>query len=337
MATITLNKDGMYETRAYIGTKNGKKVQKRFTASSKAQLHQKVMVAKINFAKDNPKGEVLTLEQAYRKYINARRNILGTYTIHLYEKYIENSFTNLMDKDITKITSEDVQAEINSMASNSSFKTIKNKYGLFISVMKKYSENRNFDVKMPQRAKSSLYIPEKSEIEQLLEYVKDTEYEIPIMLAALCGLRRGEIFALTWNDVNLKERFITIDKALGKVEGGYEVKSPKSYAGYRDVTIPDRLYGVLQKRKKSKLPLIALNINRMEKNFPVILKRAGLQKFRFHDLRHYFASVLVTLGIPDIYAIKLIGHSTTDFLRKNYQHTMTSSEEDYKHTLIENL
>ena len=279
----------------------------------------------------------MTLADAYDRYINARKASLSPSTIKYYHKCMRTSFQSLMDKDINKIKESDVQIEVNKLALVNEPKTVKNKYGLFMSVMKKYAHRPPQEIFLPKRKKSDIYIPTKEEVEVLLESVKGTKYEIPIMLGAFCGLRRGEVTALTWNDVDVTRKVIHINKAIGDSEQGYITKAPKSYAGYRDVDIPDRLFSVLCERQRKGLPLIDISIHALTKRFPRLLERAGLPKFRYHDLRHYFASVLLTLGIPDLYVIKIIGHSTTDMLKRNYQHIMKDADDKYRKIISDNF
>lgn len=78
-----------------------------------------------------------------------------------------------------------------------------------------------------KRLKGNIYSPE--EILHLLEVVRDTQFEIPVALASICGLRRGECLALTEGDVNfqnntisINKQFLDIDNAIAVGDGGYE-------------------------------------------------------------------------------------------------------------------
>lgn len=69
--------------------------------------------------------------------------------------------------------------------------------------------------------------------------------------------------------------------------------------------------------------------------FSRLLKRNGLPKFRFHDLRHYNASVMLALNVPDKYAMERGGWSTMSVMKDRYQHTF--SDERFKHETLINL
>lgn len=58
------------------------------------------------------------------------------------------------------------------------------------------------------------------------------------------------------------------------------------------------------------------------------MKRIGCDGIRFHDLRHYYASVMLSLGIPDKYAMERMGHSTPNMLKTVYQHLMEEKKNE---------
>ena len=62
--------------------------------------------------------------------------------------------------------------------------------------------------------------------------------------------------------------------------------------------------------------------------FANLLKKAGLKHFRFHDLRHYSASILHAMGIPDKYIMERGGWSTSSTLKTVYQHTMRGKNKE---------
>ena len=62
--------------------------------------------------------------------------------------------------------------------------------------------------------------------------------------------------------------------------------------------------------------------------FADILNKCGVPHFRFHDLRHYNASVMLALGIPDKYAMARMGHSTPNMLQNVYQHLLSEKEKE---------
>lgn len=159
---------------------------------------------------------------------------------------------------------------------------------------------------------------------KLLEAVTGTDDEIPIILAAGCGLRRGEIFGLRWRDIDFKENTIAIINTKVRFKG-YKEKGPKSKNSKRTFVAP--LY-VIERIKLYRARIGKHNpddkiVTRWKpgaysERFKKLLIKYGLPITRLHDLRHYNA-VLMMDKVPDKVAAKRLGHSV-EVLRKVYQH-----------------
>lgn len=333
-------KNGLLSVKVYLGQENGHKIYKRVSARSEREVKAEARKLKAQYElslMDDTTSKSPTLFEAFTSFIEARSNVLSPSTLRAYYSIRDNSFKGIMQKSIDEVTQEDVQREINAEASNLSSKTIRNKLALFTSVYNTYAKKpKKLSVNVPAKKRAEIYIPTREDIDKVLEVCQFTEegrkLRIPIMLGAFLGLRRGEIGALTWDDI--KGDTLTINKALVKTkENTYQEKQPKSYAGYRVLKLPPVLQQELKKHKKTKRPLIELSIDRISDGFRVVLKHAGVKPFRFHDLRHFFASTLLALNVPDLYAIKLTGHSTTSMLKNVYQHTFLDKEEEVEEKL----
>ena len=336
---ITKTKKG-YTTVLYLGMdEDQKSVTKRFTAETRDELKRMVTEYQYKFRMDvaRQKSRGMTLYDAYGEYISSREHLLSPASVRSYKGLQKSSFPSLMNRNIFRITEEDAQKDVNQMATENSPKTIRDKVALLNSVLKAY-RGITFDLYLPQRKKKELYIPTKEEVDKLLEFVRNTEWEVPILLASHCGLRRGEIAALTWDDIDFEHDTIHINKALGVTDdNSYKLKPPKSYAGYRDADMPQIVKIVLLRLSEEQKPLIAISINTMSNKFPSVLQRANLHTFRFHDLRHYFASRLLALGVPDLYVIRIIGHSTTSMLKEHYQHILSDEDKRYREMIKKKL
>lgn len=339
MAKITKTKGGLFTTKVYVGNDlQGKPVQKRVTAPTKTELNKLIVKAKAEYTSYAESRTSLTLRMAYQKYMDAKKNVLGKRTLDTYDSYFRFSFQNLMSLPIDSITREDIQKEVNEMVLTQKEKTIRNKVALLTSVMNEYAQKGSIKVTLPKRTKPKLHIPTKVEVETLLDAVKDTPMEIPILLAAYCGMRRGEVFALTYEDINYEESTLSVYKALGKkMKRGYEVKAPKTYAGYRKIDIPQRVMDRIIAKKEENLPLIEITPSVFDDRYRYLFTKLGIPSFRYHDLRHFYASILVSLNIPDIYIMKMIGHSTTSFLKATYEHTLDDVYSKYREIIKQTL
>jgi len=158
--------------------------------------------------------------------------------------------------------------------------------------------------------KVKLFSENDTQKERILAYDEEAsllaespDYLTPILIVALnTGMRRGEILNLRWDQVDLGQRQIAVKKT----------KSGKD----RIIPINSQLLAVLSllgpPRGKSGLvfpnPATGKPYTDVKKSFKLACKRAGIEGFRFHDLRHTFASRLVEAGVDIVTVRDLLGH-----------------------------
>ena len=155
----------------------------------------------------------------------------------------------------------------------------------------------------------------------MLDY-SDGPLHTAIILASAMGLRRAEICALRWSDV--RKNTLRISRAYAKDEYNSLVfKAPKSTAGNRSLSIPPSAAKVLSRPAGAQDddPIVPLTPDALTRRFERLCDALDMH-YRFHALRHYYASVLLSLGVPDKYAMQRMGHSTPTMLKQVYQHLM---------------
>ncbi len=126
-----------------------------------------------------------------------------------------------------------------------------------------------------------------------------------------------------------------IQRARIRVKGQDIDKPTKTAAGDRCIKLPDTIFSlIVGEAVRCKIPVndkyvCPYSISAINKGFIRICKKAGVKPCRFHDLRHFAASVSLALGVPDKYSMKRMGHATENMLKTTYQHTLKSKEEEY--------
>jgi integrase len=162
--------------------------------------------------------------------------------------------------------------------------------------------------------------------------------ECCIYIAACCGLRRGEILALTWENVNLEGRVIQVRHNL---TNWGELKGPKTKSGYRDVAMPLVVASLLREwksryhietkegfvfRTRTGTAIASPNFNR---RWHYLLAKAGLHEpdekgrmFHFHALRHFMASMMIESNVPLTDVAEIMGHNRFDMTLQVYAHTV---------------
>lgn len=301
----------------------GKRHYKSFTAptAKEAQfLSAEYMLNK----KISKKEERKTLGEALDAYICNRESVLSPRTITDYKRTRKNDLQELMNIDIHDITQELVQAAINVDARKHSPKTVRNSHGLISAVLKEYRPDFALNTALPQKIRPNLYVPSDNDIKRLLSEVSETDMELPILLAAFGPMRRGEICALTISNI-LGNIVHVCCNMVRTQDGGWVIRQPKTYAGDRYIDYPDF---VAEKWQGINGHVSTLTPNNITDRFTRILKRAGLPHFRFHDLRHYSASIQHALGIPDSYIMQRGGWGNDGVLKNVYRHTMSDRQKE---------
>ena len=204
------------------------------------------------------------------------------------------------------------------MAAEYSAKTVRDLYGLVTAVLKRFCPDMVIRITLPKKAPTERYIPTDKDIQTLIRTAAGTPMEIPVYLAAFGGLRRGEISALKVSDIQDNMIHVHATMVLDD-DNKWITKAPKSFAGDRYVALPKFLIRLLQAQKDY---VTELRPNMITSQFEHLLNQAGLPHFRFHDLRHYNASVQHALGIPDAFIMQAGGWGNDRVLKDVYRHAM---------------
>lgn len=258
----------------------------------------------------------MTFEIAAREYIESKRNVLSPSTIRGYDSIIKCISPSFLDKNIHDLTALDIQTEINKLSKNRSPKTIRNHHGFISAVLGTFCPNLKLNTTLPQKVKKEPYIPSDEDIKKILERAAGTEYEIPIILACY-GMRRSEICALTLDDID--GDVVSITKALVQDENKkWITKSTKTTASTREIIIPE---DVAQKIR---------NQGYIYKGYPnsitCFLFRTqdslNIPRFSIHKLRHYFASKMSAMNVPEEDIMRFGGWETDYVMKGVYRHAL---------------
>lgn len=159
-------------------------------------------------------------------------------------------------------------------------KTIRNYY-VFVSAVLVNAGINVRPPRLPQKERPEIYIPDEATVRKLLQIVEGTELEIPVMLAAFGPLRRGEICALSMDDIKDGVCHVHHDLAQN-ADGEWVMKAPKTYSSDRYIELPDFVADAI-KRNGS---ITDLTPDQISWKFADVLEQNGLPHFRFHSLKH---------------------------------------------------
>lgn len=337
MATAKKTASGSWEITVFIGVDptTGKKTYKHLTAPSKAKLHEKVKALE----GETPKtisAMSLTVRDAVDQYIARREKDLSPSTLQDYKKHARSAFPELMNLTIGELTDEICQRSIDAYAQTAAPKTVVNRWNLLHAAVREAKRNVKLYVRLPSVKRKRLDMPEQESLFRLFKEIENTPLEIPVLLAATCGLRRSEICALNLaEDVDYDKGLIHIDKALVPgPDNRYVIKDTKTTAGERTVPCPAWVLDKLAQARDNP-NYQPYKPNTITTHFTPLAKQCGVN-CTFHGLRHYYASVMSALNIPEQYQMERMGHATNHML-KRYQEYLKSKEAEVNSDLMSAL
>ena len=172
----------------------------------------------------------MTFGEALDAYIKSREAVLSPKTIMEYRGIAKRNIKSLHEIKLRKLSQEDIQEAINHETLHHSPKTIRNIHGLISAVLGQYRPDIRLTTVLPKKVRPDLYIPSDDEIQCLIQHVTGTDMELPILLAAFGPMRRGEISALTMDNISGNRVHVCQNMVLNE-QRKWIIKQPKSYAG----------------------------------------------------------------------------------------------------------
>lgn len=298
----------------------------------------KAVALQAGIVEQNKAPAKMTVSEALNRYIESKNAVLSPSTIYGYKKISKNRIKEISKIQIGELTQEKIQRWVNTLAKTKSPKTVADTHGLISAVLAEYRPSFVLRTTLPQKVKHEIAIPSESEVKAIMAACIGTKYELPIMLAIWLGLRESEILGLTWDSFDGEN--LRISKAIVIGEDGAVEKGTKSYSGTRTIRVPQYLIDLLNTYPHNGDHIVNMSGKAIYSGFSRICEKAGITHYRFHDLRHLNASVMLASGIPDKYSMKRMGHATSNMLKTVYQHTIKEKEKQYDDTIdsyFENL
>lgn len=268
---------------------------------------------------DGRKHTPKTVTQAIDDYITARENVLSPSTVRGYRMIQRNRFKPYMAKRIGEITAEQWQRAVNNEAKLCSAKTLRNAWLLLSSVITN-ATGQKVSVRLPQVIQNDLPFLTAEQIPVFLNAIKGTPCEISALLA-LSSLRKSEILALRWEDIDLVRGCIYVRGAAVQNEHGMIVQKKETKNTTSRRTIPfliPQLRAAVEAADKTKSLVANWSYNTACSRINKICEAEGLPKVGLHGLRRSFASLAYHLGISEEVAMKAGGWADIYTMRKIY-------------------
>lgn len=278
----------------------------------------------------------MTIGEVVKDYIDVNEPRLSptTYrTYKSYEKYFENEPISLIK--LGALTNTDVQAFVNRLSLKVSAKTVKNVYQVLKPAVELKREDFRFRVMLPPKEKKEKHIPTIEDIRLTIEACNCPEMKLAIKLSMYGMMRRGEVCALKIEDVDFKNKTISINKSLAlTIDNVFVEKTTKTEASRRTIRISSNsLFKEIKALKRKKGSLLGMSPSQLSDRFVKTVQRAKVEPFTFHSLRHFGESTASALNIPPVYIEGIGGwEKGSDVRARTYDHTI--SVEEYKYSKL---
>lgn len=200
------------------------------------------------------------------------------------------------------------------------------------------TKNPTIDCKPPKLEKREMRVIQPEQVSAYLRAAADRNVLPMFYLELTSGLRKGELLALLWSDLDVERNSISVAKSVSRREGELEVTPPKTRHSIRNIVIPKQAVDLLLQEHSlhpdnpymfpSPVTGTMYNPDAVGRIHKKILKDAGLENCRFHDLRHTFATLAIQNGVDIKTLSGILGHYSSGFTLDTYTHITQGMKQD---------
>lgn len=333
------------------------KKSKKFATKEEATKEEAKFLLNIG---ENKTTSNVTFNKVYDELIIKKEQEVRPTTLNKIKNYYKHIEPYLGKIEISKLTLEQFQKWKNEINKKKLCCSYKNRIYKLLCELVRYSElyyNITTNVlklggkfiDKNEKNKEMLFFTQE-EFDKFISVVDDFLWIAIFNTLFYCGLRQGELQALTWNDIDFKKNTININKTLTtKLKGqNYSIFPPKTKSSYRILPMTKQLSDAIKTLYNAYSKLNGFNndwfvfggirptpestiLNHKNK----YCKLAEIKQIRIHDFRHSCASLLISKNADPVLVAKYLGHSDVSMTLNRYSHMYKSKLDDLI-KLIEN-
>lgn len=340
---IYTRKDGRFEGRVYLGkNENGKRRYKSYYGATAEEVRRKHELAQFSAVPNIPTAKMTIATLAAEWLLSVQNRVkestLANYRLKL-KKHIIPSFGVMNccavgSKEIYGFMNAKIGEGLSSRYVSDILVIMKS---MFKYAAREYGIKNVFDgITMPKKQSKEVRLLTKNEENRLKTYITDKPSLVGmgIALTMYTGLRVGELCALTWEDIDLENRTLTVKKTMQRIQnhkGGTKTKliisEPKSEKSRRVIPIPECMIKMLRSFKADDNCFLLTGKDKpmepraMQYRFSRLLKKLDLPHIHYHALRHGWASRAIELGFDVKTLSEILGHSSVELTMRLYVHS----------------
>ena len=361
--SIRKRKDGRWEGRYTAGCDptTGKPIHKSVLAKTQSEAKEKLKKAIKDAEKlDMSRAKSYTLW--YEVYAEPR---LREKTKDYYRNYIDNHIIpELGNTPLEKLTTIQIQKFYNDLQKNVriqrythiklqdkglSTRVVRGIHALLNNCLEQAVAERLIltnpaqGCKLPQLEKREMKILPQEKIGLYLAEAERRGLLAAFYLELTTGLRRGELLALQWTDLDVENRTLAVTKQVNRINGELAVSPPKTRNSIRTLALPQQAVDLLiaEHKKHPRNPYLfpspktgtMYDPDAFRRTHDKILKAIGAEHIRFHDLRHTFATLSLKSGVDVKTLSGALGHYSAGFTLNTYTHATAQMKQDAADTI----
>ena len=364
---VRKREDGRWEGRIVVGhKKNGTPIFQHAYAHTQKELTEKLHqnIERYQDVELTEDSRMTLGEWLDRWLTDYKENTVRPGTLAGYRSCIENYIKpQLGGKQVSLVTAQDVQKLYRRLKENGRVRehprfgsalsdtTINRLHAIFHQAMEDaihahiIAKNPTVGTTVPKASHAPKRVLTDKELDTFLDAVREDKIWGDFFYVELTtGLRRGEITALLWSDLDTLNKTISVSKQYVKnLNGELTLSRPKTETSVRKVSIPQDAVDLLiaEHGKHPENPYMFPSPVTGEMYYPDsvvnlhknILKDAGLPHIRFHDLRHTFATLALQNGVDVKTVSSMLGHYDAGFTLRTYTHATRQKQDEAAQTM----
>lgn len=341
--------DGRIAVQVYLGTVDGRKKYKTVYGKTQKEADQKADEVRRSLQKGLDVSKALTFSDVAKKWLDIKIKTVSHAQTVQYQSCIKHLNQYIGYKDFRKLVPCDLQQIIDSLAAFNPNTQQPSSHRTLVAVKSTALQVANYaisarltdfnfaqSVSLPKDATVSIRRA-LSDSERKTIMMVEHRCKLPAMIMMFAGLRRGELLALTWDDIDFVDKTIRVSKSAEILSNQVRIKDgAKTQSSVRIINIPSALYEYLSECKTKATSKIVCPASdgsymsltawrRMWESYIRTLREfnPNMPDFTGHWLRHTYATLLYQSGVDVLTAKELLGHSKIQTTLDIYTHLDT--------------